>query len=268
MGSSINQNLLEQGLNFLGRETARQTHEITNVHNIINELSGLLGDMLAAAAGGRELDPERIGKIVTKIQEQIQRGNNLVRGLNRFAHSVDVLTGMFDLGEVAERVEFLAERHARLGKVRLKCLPPPKNVSFDGFLLGHQQLILDALDLILESDGRSNEVCIGYRIAHRAHQADRGADRRVGRALECSGRRRRAAAGGLELPPPAGRQGGVRCQTKYCWWTTRSNSWKPWPNACAPADSMLTPPTTESRPWRKPRRSVTTPSYWTWPCRE
>jgi hypothetical protein len=165
MGSPISQNLLEQGLNFLGRETARQTHEITNVHNIINELSGLLGDMLAAAAGGQGLDPERVGKIVTKIQEQIQRGNNLVRGLNRFAHSVDVLTGMFDLEEVAERVEFLAERHARLGKVRLKCLPPPKNVSFDGFLLGYQQLILDALDLILESDGRSNEVCIGYQIA-------------------------------------------------------------------------------------------------------
>ena len=166
MESPISQTLLEQGLNFLGRETARQTHEITNVHNIINELSGLLGDMLGAAAGGRPLEPERIGKIVTKIQAQIQRGNNLVRGLNRFAHSVDVLKGMFDLEEVAERVEFLAERHARLGKVRLKCLPPPRNVSFDGFLLGYQQLILDALDLILESDGRSNEVCIGYQVSN------------------------------------------------------------------------------------------------------
>jgi hypothetical protein len=166
MTSPIHQTSLEQGLVFLGRETARQTHEITNVHNIINELSGLLEDMLAAAAGGHPLEPERIGKAVTKIQEQIQRGNKLVRGLNRFAHSVDVLSGMFDLEEVAERVEFLAERHARLGKARLKCLPPPRNVSFDGFLLGYQQLILDALDLILEADGRSNEVCIGYRISN------------------------------------------------------------------------------------------------------
>ncbi len=162
MSKDTSKTLLELGIQFMGRQTAIQTHEITNVHNILNELAGLLDDISISAKAGNPIDPQRTEEIAKKIKLQVKRGNSLVRGLNRFAHSVDVLSGMFDLEEVAERIKILAQRPARLGRVQLKIVPAERALSLEGFILGYQQAILTALDLLLESGGESNEVCIKY----------------------------------------------------------------------------------------------------------
>ena len=147
----------------MGRETARQTHEITNVHNIINEMIGLIGDFVAAAATGQEINTERIQDILQRMQVQIQRGNFIVRGLNRFAHSVDVPFGMFELKDLAERVEFSAERPVRLAKATLLNEAPASNATLEGFLLGHQQAIIAALEWVLEAGGKTREISIQYQ---------------------------------------------------------------------------------------------------------
>ena len=52
--------LWERGLQFLGGQTAAQCHEVTNVFNIINELTGLMGDLIwVAQKKDKPLDPAR-----------------------------------------------------------------------------------------------------------------------------------------------------------------------------------------------------------------
>jgi hypothetical protein len=156
--------LLEKGLRFFGRETARQTHEITNVLNIINELGGLLGDMAYAAKQGQAFEPDRIEEIAEKVQRQVKRGEIIVRGLNRFSHSADVLKGIFGLEELNDRLVFLSERPVRLARAKLRIEEPPRNASLDGFLLGYQDAVLNALDLILQTTGCGIQVQITYSV--------------------------------------------------------------------------------------------------------
>ena len=75
-------------LAFFGTITAGLSHELKNVIATINEYNGLLDD-LAQAAARRPLDPERLRQICGKITKQIERGESLILGLNRFAHSMD-----------------------------------------------------------------------------------------------------------------------------------------------------------------------------------
>lgn len=154
---------LEHSIQFFGRETARQTHEITNVINIMNELVGLLGDMTAAAnSGARPLDPARVEGIVEKLLKQIKRQEAIVRGVNRFSHSVDVIEGLFGIEELNERVTFLAERHVRLSRAELEVDLPQPGASLEGFVLGHQQAVLTALELALESGGAGQALRLSY----------------------------------------------------------------------------------------------------------
>jgi len=160
--SSDHQLILERALKFLGRQVARQTHEITNVINIINELAGLIGDMTAASRQAKPLDPERIEGIVERLQRQIKREELILRGVNRLAHSVDVLSGIFGIEELNERVVFLAERPIRLGQASLEVEPPERSASLEGFVLGHQQAVLGAIELALASGGAGHDLRLRY----------------------------------------------------------------------------------------------------------
>ncbi|XPV76595.1 MAG: sensor histidine kinase [Desulfovibrio sp.] len=78
-----------QSLHFFGKINASISHELKNVFAIMNENAGLLEDLILMQSKGLELTPEKLHYIASKVQNQVQRGNTLLNGMNAFAHSAD-----------------------------------------------------------------------------------------------------------------------------------------------------------------------------------
>jgi signal transduction histidine kinase len=99
------------GLRFSGSMTASISHEIKNTLAIINESAGLLNDLALLAENGRPLSPERLKTLATSIMGQVQRADDIVRRLNRFAHSA---IQPFITTDVREIFDFTVALVARL----------------------------------------------------------------------------------------------------------------------------------------------------------
>jgi DNA-binding response OmpR family regulator len=100
-----------EGVRFFGEMSASISHEIKNVLAIINENAGLLADLVRMCEKGVSLDLQRIGRVATSITRQVNRGDQIVKSMNRFAHSADLPRESVDL---AEMVAFIPELAARL----------------------------------------------------------------------------------------------------------------------------------------------------------
>lgn len=74
---------------FIARLTASATHELRNVLAIVKESSGLVADLVAAAAPGGGPSPEQTGRALERIQRQVARGAELATSLNRIMHGLD-----------------------------------------------------------------------------------------------------------------------------------------------------------------------------------
>lgn len=106
-----NQALLAiEGVRFFGEMSASVSHEIKNVLAIINENAGLLQDMLGMHEKGLPLSPERLSQLAQSIARQVSRGDGIVKGMNRFAHSADDTKEQVDVGELIQFVTRLAGR--------------------------------------------------------------------------------------------------------------------------------------------------------------
>lgn len=100
----------QAGLHFFGQMSATLSHDIKNVLAVINENAGLLEDLCLMAAKGRPIDPSRLKRLAGDIQEQVRRGDRIVTGMNRLAHSPDEASAEVDLAEVLELLTALAVR--------------------------------------------------------------------------------------------------------------------------------------------------------------
>jgi C4-dicarboxylate-specific signal transduction histidine kinase len=156
--------LWERGLQFLGAQTASQSHEVTNVFNIINEMAGLMGDMLYSADQGRPLDTARLTEITTKIAAQIQRGNKIVRAINQFGHSADKPRAVFDLHGMLESIAFIAQRPAVLHKTLLETDFPEASISVESSPLGFQQAVFTAFEIALAAASDKRRITLGYTL--------------------------------------------------------------------------------------------------------
>ncbi len=111
-------------IKFLARLTASMTHEIRNVFAIIQESSGLMGDLLDIA-GEERAKKERQKGILSKIQEQVNRGVGLVGQLNRLAHLADEPERMVDLADLLALMVAVSRRLAALREVELVLASSP-----------------------------------------------------------------------------------------------------------------------------------------------
>jgi len=157
--------LWERGLQFLGAQTASQSHEVTNVLNIINEMAGLMGDLLYGAEQGRPLKTARLTELTTKIAAQIQRGNKIVRAINQFGHSADTPRAVFDLRGMLERIAFIAQRPAVLHKTRLETDFPDPSMSLESSPLGFQQAVFTAFEIALAAASDQRRITLSYTLA-------------------------------------------------------------------------------------------------------
>ncbi len=143
----------ETGLQFFGTISAAISHDLKNTLAVINENAGLLEDFSLMAAKGMPLDPERIQSIAGKIRNQIRLSDDIVKNLNRFAHSVDERKKTVD---VEEMILFVARLSRRLAAVRGVDLQPERseksvNLNTDPFYL--EALIFRCIDTALASPG-------------------------------------------------------------------------------------------------------------------
>ena len=113
-----------KALAFFGAITASVTHELNNVMAIIEQVNGLLEDMVAGAQGGRIIAPEKIANIQARITKQVDRGVGIIKRLNAFAHSVDEPVKSFDLSSLLSDLTALCERFAMLRKQTLEFQAP------------------------------------------------------------------------------------------------------------------------------------------------
>jgi hypothetical protein len=129
------------------------SHELSNVFNIINELTGLQQDLLSTAAGD-SARLARVADLAGRVTVQVGRGEEINRSLHRLSHSVDEADLSFDVGEVLELFGALAARSARLAEVELEIRRPEIPISHQGdpfaMLLALHACLQPALDAASE----------------------------------------------------------------------------------------------------------------------
>jgi signal transduction histidine kinase len=103
--------------------TASISHEIKNALAIINENAGLLGDLVALSEKGRPLEPERLKTISDNIRRRVQSADDIMRRLNRFAHSVHGPVVTIGIREVIESTIALSGRLANMKGVTFDIAP-------------------------------------------------------------------------------------------------------------------------------------------------
>jgi len=125
------------GLEFFGNVSASISHDIKNVLAVINENAGLLEDFCLLAERGKPMDPSRLKRLALDVKEQVRRGDGIVTGMNRFAHSVDKSSTEVDLLEILDLLAALALRFAGMRGVLLEVnrARGPVTVATSAFLL-------------------------------------------------------------------------------------------------------------------------------------
>lgn len=159
----------ETGLQFFGKMSASISHEIKNVLAIINENAGLLEDLTVMAGRGLPVDPERLKTQAGRIIKQIRRGDDIVKGMNRFAHSVDDPLRQADLHDTLGFMCTLSGRFASMRGITLELEPPSTQVPITTNPFFLQNLIWLCLDFAMGSTGT------GKTVALRAERIEKGA---------------------------------------------------------------------------------------------
>jgi C4-dicarboxylate-specific signal transduction histidine kinase len=170
----------ETGLQFFGKMSASISHEIKNVLAIINENAGLLEDLTVMVEKGMPLDPQRLKTPASRIMKQIRRGDDMIKGMNRFAHSVDEPLRQIELHDTLALLCALSSRFASTRGVVLELPPSSTQVSVvtNPFFL--QNLLWLCLDFAMGCAGA------GKTVSLRAEKAGRQATIRFSKLQEIS----------------------------------------------------------------------------------
>ena len=148
----------ETGLQFFGRISASISHEIKNVLAIVNENAGLLEDFSIMAEGGMPLDPARLKKMASTVMNQVSRGDEIIKNMNRLAHSIDDTIATVELKEIIELFMALTVRFAamRAVKVELRLPASPLKITTAPFYL--MNLLWLCLEFSMSASGDKKQV--------------------------------------------------------------------------------------------------------------
>jgi len=150
-------------LAFSGKITASVTHEVNNVMAIVRELSGLIEDLLYGAQQTGQIDLEKLKTISEKITFQTQRGEAIIKRLNRFAHTADVPPRNLELRKLIQDIVELSQRFAVMKNVRLEANLPEDSTEVESnpFLL-HNAVFL-CIDMFMNSGEEGCAIVVSYR---------------------------------------------------------------------------------------------------------
>jgi C4-dicarboxylate-specific signal transduction histidine kinase len=148
----------ETALQFFGKMNASISHEIKNVLAIINENAGLLKDYNLMAEKGTPISAEQLKKVADTVTTQIKRADDIVKNMNKFAHSVDEANRAVDVREVLELVAALSSRFAAMRGVVLDLQPSSNALSILSSPFFLENLIWLVLDFAMGAAGNGNIV--------------------------------------------------------------------------------------------------------------
>ena len=118
--NSTEKSHIHRDLMFFGKVNASISHELKNILAIISETAGLMTDLLALEAKGKQVASETLMSCGRDIVEEIQRGFSTIRQMNVFSHSVDETVKEIDLDEMLELVIGITGFLSYTGKVSLE----------------------------------------------------------------------------------------------------------------------------------------------------
>ncbi len=162
MDEKENRLLREQALSFFGTITASLSHEINNSVAIITELSGLQEDLLLGAEQGRPIDNGKMLELSQRITNQVKRGREFIKRLNRFAHTVDNAITDYDLKEVLDQLTALAQRFAFLKGVNLETSLEKESVKIRGNPFGLQQAVFICIRLVIDASNKNETISVTF----------------------------------------------------------------------------------------------------------
>jgi len=154
--------LREQALSFFGTITASLSHEINNSVAIITELSGLQEDLLLGAEQGRPIDNSKMLELSQRITNQVKKGREFIKRLNRFAHTVDNAIKDYDLREVLDQLAALAQRFAFLKGVNLEASLEKESVKIRGNPFGLQQAVFICIRLVIDASNKDETISVTF----------------------------------------------------------------------------------------------------------
>jgi len=162
MDEKDNRLLREQALSFFGTITASLSHEINNSVAIITELSGLQEDLLLGAEQGRPIDNSKMLELSQRITNQVKKGREFIKRLNRFAHTVDNAIKDYDLREVLDQLAALAQRFAFLKGVNLEASLEKESVKIRGNPFGLQQAVFICIRLVIDASNKDETISVTF----------------------------------------------------------------------------------------------------------
>ncbi len=147
-----------EGFQFFGKMSASISHEIKNTLSIINETAGLLEDLVFLAEKGKPLDQERLKTMAQRIMRQVHRADEIVKNLNKFAHSVDRQVKSVDLDETLELVLALSGRFASMRGVTMELEPCSDRVAITTIPFFLNNLLWLCMDFAMKATERGGTV--------------------------------------------------------------------------------------------------------------
>jgi signal transduction histidine kinase len=162
MNEEQNRLLREKSLSFFGTVTASLSHEISNSMAIISEVAGLMQDVLPNTKRKARVDTEKLRELSQRITNQVKKGQDIVKVLNRLAHTTDEPVSSFKLEALLTETVSLAERFAFLRRVELETDFPDESltISSDAFRL--HQAVFAGIQLTLGASQKGDVITVGF----------------------------------------------------------------------------------------------------------
>ncbi len=138
-------------LEYFGTVSASFSHDINNRLAVINEHAGLLEDYIYLYENGRDMDVERLKSVAETVKQNVSRANEIVKTMNRFAHSADHPVQNIDLHETLELSAKLSKRVVEMRDISLVVDARDESVSITTSLYHLLNLIWICINTALEN---------------------------------------------------------------------------------------------------------------------
>ncbi|MGD2271760.1 MAG: hypothetical protein PVI06_15265 [Desulfobacterales bacterium] len=154
----IPENMDQIGIGFFGTVMASISHELKNRIAIIKEQAGLLKDYSAMSEQGQKISTERLGRLGQGLSEQVVKADTVLKYMNQFAHSVDVIVQPTDLNDLLRLSISLAKHFAELHRIiiKLPAAAPPVQITTSPFFLTN--LIWLCLEMLIRVADRPGAI--------------------------------------------------------------------------------------------------------------
>jgi hypothetical protein len=154
------QKLMIGGLAFFGKITASVSHELNNAIAIINEHAGLADDLADGIKQGMPVDEKKLKTTSKKIMAQVERSKELIKRLNRFAHTADEPARQCTLNDLLTDMADLSQRLAGLKGMHLQFDGTGEKIILMSNPFFIQQAVFIAMELFMENAGKNRSIAL------------------------------------------------------------------------------------------------------------